>query len=100
MDICSYLGVSWKWFRRRYLARHPDGDLVLRMQGDACVFLEDNRCRIYPKRPLQCRSYPFWPEVVTTEKGWRMEARRCEGMDTGARIPVAVVEAILARGPG
>ena len=96
--ICSYLGLSWGWFRRRYLAHHPDGDLVLSMEDDGdCVFLGDGgRCRIYPVRPVQCATYPFWPEVVTTAKGWRREAARCEGMGRGAVIPLAEIEARLA----
>lgn len=27
-------------------------------KGDDCVFLEGNRCRIYPARPAQCRDFP------------------------------------------
>ncbi|HHH36724.1 MAG TPA: YkgJ family cysteine cluster protein [Gammaproteobacteria bacterium] len=96
--ICAHLALGWRWFRRRYLARHPEGDLILRMQesGD-CVFLDDaGRCRVYSVRPVQCATYPFWREVVSTTKGWRREARRCEGIGRGAVIPLAVIEARLA----
>lgn len=27
----------------------------------ACIFLENNKCKVYPVRPHQCLSYPFWP---------------------------------------
>lgn len=95
-EICGYLGLSWPWFRRRYLAR-TDGELVLQSGSDGrCVFLgSDGRCSVYDARPRQCRTYPFWPEVVATERSWRREARRCEGMDRGPRVPVAVIEAAL-----
>lgn len=85
--IQEYLGVSWRWFRRRYLMRFDDGSESLRMaQADGrCVFLDDtNRCRIYPVRPWQCRAYPFWPELVTSTAAWRAEAQRCEGIGRGA----------------
>jgi Fe-S-cluster containining protein len=89
--IRIHLGLSAGWFRRRYLDRLADGDLVLAgTAGDACIFLgEDRRCRIYPVRPVQCRTYPFWPELVTTGRAWRREQRRCEGVGRGAAVPLS-----------
>lgn len=95
--IRDYLGLSTGWFRRRYLYRTEAGDLVAACQEDGrCVFLgEDDRCRVYPVRPVQCRTYPFWPEVVHSRAAWQRESRRCEGMDRGSPIPVAVIRARL-----
>lgn len=96
--LCDHLGLSWSWFRRRYLRVLPEEGLVLQADDNGdCVFLgADGACRVYPARPLQCASYPFWPEVVTTAKGWRREARRCEGIGRGAAVPLAHVERMLA----
>ena len=98
--ICAYLGLSWGWFRRRYLLLLPEDGLVLQSdENDDCIFLNDEGgCRIYAVRPAQCASYPFWPEVVASSKGWRREARRCEGIGRGAAVPLAVIEEILGRG--
>lgn len=95
--ICAYLGLSWGWFRRRYLARTAQGARVLRLERDGrCTFLgADNRCTVYAARPRQCATYPFWPEVVATRAGWLREARRCEGIGHGARIPLRQVEHTL-----
>ena len=89
--IRLHLGLSAGWFRRRYLDRLDDGELVLGgSTGEACIFLgEDRRCRIYPVRPLQCSTYPFWPELVTSGQAWRRERRRCEGIGRGAAVPVS-----------
>lgn len=93
----EHLGLNWSWFRRRYLARTGEGDLVLSMKaGGDCILLgADGACRAYAARPAQCRSYPFWPELLRSAKAWRREARRCEGIDRGARVPLAVIEAAL-----
>jgi len=93
------LGVTLRWFKRRYLRRTPQGELVINNQGGGrCVFLDkDNRCRIYGVRPLQCRTYPFWPEVVNSRTMWRAEAGRCEGIDHGEVVPVARIRSLLAR---
>ncbi len=53
-----------------------------------CVFLKENKegqrgCSIYSVRPYQCRTWPFWPENLTTEKHWQRSAVRCPGMAAG-----------------
>jgi hypothetical protein len=95
--IQRHLGVSWPWFRRRYLLRFDAETESLAMPGGRCVFLgADRRCRIYAARPLQCRTYPFWPELMSA-RAWRLEARRCEGIGRGAVVPLARVRQALAR---
>jgi Fe-S-cluster containining protein len=88
--IRNYLQLSRGWFRRRYLERLEDGELVAAAGGgDRCIFLDAaGQCRVYPVRPGQCRTYPFWPEVAGSALAWRKEARRCEGINRGAVVPV------------
>lgn len=96
--IRVFLGLSRSWLYRRYIARLADGESVLRSthNGD-CVFLdEEGKCRIYPVRPMQCSSYPFWPEVVTTSRAWNREARRCEGINQGSPVSIKKIEDLLA----
>jgi hypothetical protein len=96
--IQKHLGLSWPWFRRRYVFRYDDERESLKMPAGRCVFLDDaNRCRIYPVRPLQCRTYPFWPEPVAHGYAWRLERRRCEGIGRGAVVPLARIEQTLKR---
>lgn len=91
--IQKALGVSRAWFRRRYLKRFDDGVVSLVMPQGRCIFLgDDGRCGIYAVRPLQCRTYPFWPEVIGRQSAWRLEARRCEGIGRGAAVPVHEIE--------
>ncbi len=93
--ICHYLGLSWPWFRRRYLLSQHEEGLVLQSQPDGnCIFLDaGGQCRVYDVRPRQCATYPFWPELVMSSKAWRREARRCEGIGKGAMVPVQLIEA-------
>jgi Fe-S-cluster containining protein len=48
--------------------------------GPACIFLDrtTNHCQIYPVRPVQCRTYPFWPTVTASVQSWNAECRRLE----------------------
>jgi hypothetical protein len=88
--IRRYLNLSTGWFRRRYLERLDSGELVTATAADdGCIFLgRDRRCRVYSVRPLQCRTYPFWPEVAGNARAWEAEARRCEGINSGMEVPV------------
>jgi uncharacterized protein len=96
--IRAFLDISRAWFRRRYLTPVDETTDGLRIAHGRCVFLSDHgRCRIYPVRPMQCRTYPWWPEVVESDASWRHEARRCEGINRGARVPLATIAAALKR---
>lgn len=46
-----------------------------------CVFFKDRKCSVYTARPGQCRSYPFWPAVLSSEEAWNHEAKYCEGIN-------------------
>ncbi|KAL3911316.1 MAG: hypothetical protein SGARI_001703 [Bacillariaceae sp.] len=56
--------------------------------GPACIFLDPktNHCRIYPVRPIQCSTYPFWPNVLQSEGHWNDEVR-CKDTDSMSTLP-------------
>ena len=43
------------------------------------------QCSVYEVRPLQCRTWPFWPENLWSKKTWDHAAKRCHGMNAGHR---------------
>jgi len=45
----------------------------------ACIFFDTDkkRCSIYPVRPLQCRTFPFWQQFKNSEDEVR---RECPGI--------------------
>ncbi len=95
--IRSYLRLSRRWFRRRYLECLEEGELVAASGPNGrCIFLDsEGQCRIYPVRPLQCRSYPFWPELVRSKTAWQREARRCEGINRGKVVAIDRIRKII-----
>lgn len=97
--IQASLGITWAWFRRRYLAKHVSANsLVIRADKNQarCVFLlNDNSCKVYSVRPLQCRTYPYWPEIMATRAAWKNEAARCEGIGRGESIDADKISRIL-----
>lgn len=72
----------------------PDWVLYVDEEED-CPFLYDNRCRIHEVKPLQCRTYPFWPELVGHRRAWRAERRHCPGIGQGRTYSADEVRALL-----
>ena len=65
-----------------------------RANGD-CVFYDDAKgCTVYPVRPTQCRTWPFWASNLTTPEQWEETEAVCPGSGEGDLIPV---EEILRR---
>lgn len=61
-----------------------------------CMFLVGGkRCGTYEARPTQCRTWPFWPEVMNA-KSWAKDVKAfCPGVGRGELIPGEKIEAQL-----
>ena len=63
---------------RRSLREQANGD---------CIFYDCKEgCTIYPVRPRQCRTWPFWESNVATEEAWKETCQRCPGSGHGDLI--------------
>jgi Fe-S-cluster containining protein len=51
-----------------------------------CVFLEDNRCTIYPLRPLICRFYPFELRSAHGRNYKFLFTTECPGINKGRTL--------------
>jgi len=49
-------------------------------------------CTVHRNRPLQCRTWPFWPDNLTNKKAWLKAGHACEGIGRGELIPLRVIE--------
>lgn len=93
--IAKHVGLPAKEFRRIYV-RRLWRKMTLKERGNYdCVMLDAaGRCTVYPVRPLQCRTWPFWPVNLKSRKSWREARRRCPGIGNG---PVYSFEQIEAK---
>jgi uncharacterized protein len=94
--IAARLGITVQAFLRQCSKETSLGRSLKETStphGLDCIFLDRDRipgkalCGIYEDRPSQCRSWPFWPEIVHSAESWRQTKRRCPGIDTGPLIP-------------
>lgn len=83
--IAQHLKMTVEAFSRRYL-RRVGNRLSLREHSKTfdCVFLEGKKCTVYPVRPTQCQTFPWWPENLESPEAWQETAGRCEGINPEA----------------
>ena len=61
-EISKFLKIDEELFKSRFLIKVGYRFSIKERpykNGYACIFFE-NGCKIYPVRPAQCRSFPFW----------------------------------------
>lgn len=76
-------------FVKRFV-RAVDGRLSIREQADGrCSLLDDDQaCTVYEERPQQCRSFPYWPQLMQEGPALEKTAGYCQGIQ---RYPTTAV---------
>jgi hypothetical protein len=86
--IAARVGMTAADFERRYIYRTKNLRR-LRAAGEArCPFLSDEGCSIHEVKPVQCRAFPFWPELAQSKREWRKTAEWCPGIGKGELIQI------------
>lgn len=85
--IADFLGEDRDQVAAFYTRRLQRGrSLRERANGD-CVFYEAGTgCTIYPVRPRQCCTWPFWDSNVSSPEAWAETRRVCPGSGKGELI--------------
>ena len=95
--MAQYLGLTLSAFTRSYCTQ-VDGNWALREDPAEpdCPFLQDHKCTVYEARPTQCRTWPFWPEVMSA-RAWSQEvASFCPGVGKGPLISAEEIKTRLS----
>lgn len=95
--MADYLKISVKDFNMRYI-RRVNGKLALveMSKNYDCIFLKDRKCSLYTVRPKQCRTFPWWPQNLSSKEAWDEAALYCEGIQKDAPIvPLSKIESEL-----
>ncbi|MGL4553082.1 MAG: YkgJ family cysteine cluster protein, partial [Gemmataceae bacterium] len=83
----AHLGVPAEEARGLY-ARRAHRGLTLREKanGDCVLWDRQKGCTVYPVRPPQCRTWPFWESNVRTPEDWARACGVCPGSGKGELI--------------
>lgn len=80
-EMASFLQISVQEFMKKYVRRVGSRYSLVELKPNYdCVFLKDRKCQVYGARPIQCRTYPWWPQNLNSEESWQETARTCEGI--------------------
>lgn len=97
-NLARHFGVSTAEFTRKYCEK-VDGYFQVKYskEVDACPFLVGKQCGVYEARPMQCRTWPFWPEVMSP-KAWSKEVQAfCPGVGKGKLYSAEEIDEIVGR---
>lgn len=93
------LGVEEAAFKEEYVRRVGRRQSLREKKGNKdCVLLSEagdngKGCLVYSVRPIQCRTWPFWKENLTSRRAWDMAAQKCSGVNRGEWFSRACIEA-------
>ncbi|MBM3320857.1 MAG: YkgJ family cysteine cluster protein [Candidatus Eisenbacteria bacterium] len=74
-----HLGISVRAFKQQYGGDEAGTEIRVTRRRQ-CPFFSEEGCAIHPAHPEQCRTFPFWPEIVESKDAWNRRSRRCPGM--------------------
>lgn len=91
--IAEYLKISRAEFKRRYLC----GTSPLRfrkVRHKQCPFLLENGCSVHEVKPLQCSSFPYWPELLEDATERQEAAKYCPGLGHGPLVNIELAQEV------
>jgi uncharacterized protein len=94
--LADFLEMPASDLTRMHLRPIASGFSIAEEADGACRFY-DQGCRIYPVRPLQCRTYPFWFSRMRSLRQWEKTLGQCPGIGHGPLYPRERILDMLSR---
>lgn len=84
----KFVGMTPRAFEKKYVYRSLFEMRFRKPRDKQCPFLLEHGCSIHPAKPTQCKTFPFWPELIEKPAEWRRTARYCPGIGKGPLIQI------------
>ena len=103
--IADHLELSLAVFKSRFDVAW-DRDLekwAIDATPNGCPLLTaEKACSVHPVKPMQCQTFPFWPELIEDPLAWDEAKSYCPGMDAanGRLYSAEEIRAIAAERRG
>lgn len=87
--LAKHLSTTVEVVRKKYLRRIGFRLSILEHPTTHdCIFLTAGKdgtrgCAIYPVRPNQCRTWPFWNDNLQSVEMWNIAGIKCPGINHG-----------------
>jgi Fe-S-cluster containining protein len=92
--IADYLGKSTGEVRLMHTRLYAGRLSLSEFANGDCTFFDPKTrgCKIYPARPTQCRTWPFWRSNLESPETWQRTAQNCPGIGRGDFVPLEEIE--------
>ena len=89
----AFLNMTAAAFEQKYVFRSKHLRRLRISQETRCFFLHDGGCAIHSVKPTQCRTFPWWPELLDDRREWKKTAQYCPGIGKGPLIQIETAQA-------
>ncbi|MGE4583347.1 MAG: YkgJ family cysteine cluster protein [Sphaerochaeta sp.] len=97
--LVRFTALAEEKFINTYCRKVPMGGFsmlsLLERDNFDCIFLTKQGCSVYEARPRQCRTYPFWRNVMESKESWEQEKQACPGIGSGRVYSKEEIDALL-----
>ena len=93
-QLADWLTMDRAQFVRQYVRKVGRRKSLVEYASAYSVFFdpETRRCRVYPVRPGQCRTWPFWDSNLRSPAAWESTCTQCPGAGRGQVVPLEEIE--------
>jgi Fe-S-cluster containining protein len=88
--LADFTGMAIAEFERRFTIRTTKTLRFRKPRNRQCPFLLADGCSVHAAKPTQCRTFPFWPELLDNPKELEAVARYCPGIGKGELVNITV----------
>ena len=95
--LATYRGETVEQFSLKFVRQVGDRYSLIEKPGGDCIFWDKtDGCTVYPARPRQCQTWPFWPENVETRADWDHVRQVCPGSGKGQLHTLTQIQVSIA----
>lgn len=92
--LAGHLGIARAEFRRLYLCGSPPLLRFRKQRDKQCPFLLADGCSVHAVKPLQCSTFPYWPELLANAAERREAAQYCPGINKGPLVNIELAREV------
>jgi len=98
-DLAAEFKMTYSQFVKKYCRWIPSANYTERLSlkeksNYDCIFW-DSGCKVYKSRPLQCRAFPFWPNILKQKESWEKTGEECPGINRGELHKLREIEEFI-----
>jgi Fe-S-cluster containining protein len=88
LRAAKFTNMTPRAFEKKYVYRTRHQLRFRKPREKQCPFLLAHSCSLHPAKPTQCRTFPFWPELVENRAEWTRTGEYCPGIGKGPLIQI------------